>query len=130
MFAVKITGNGKALREDESSEHLCAFSSCGVFEWSFVFQSHPTTATVVALLVSSAVSRPESSLAARVLRPPSPQWGAFSACVLCWVLWAAWASYRLTNSEPLYSVSFPSGVPLAGYVISRRWLRRLFSDER
>lgn len=112
MFAVKITGNGEALREDDSSEHLCAFSSCGVFEWSFVFQSHPTTATVVALLVSSAVSRPESSLAARVLRPPSLKRFVFSTCVLCWVLWAAWAAYRWTGSESLYS-----NVPLAGCVI-------------
>lgn len=112
MFAVNITGNGGALREDGSSEHLCVFSSCGVFEWSFVFQSHPTTATVVALLVSSAVSRPKSSLAARVLRPPSQPWGVFSACMLGWVLWAAWASYRWTDSESVYSV-----VPLAGCVV-------------
>lgn len=112
VFAVKITGNGEALKEDGSSEHLCAFTSCGVFEWSFVFQSHPTTATVVALLVASAVSRPKSSLAACALRPSSLKWACFSFCMLGWVLLAAWAAFRRTDSESLYS-----DVRLAGCVI-------------
>lgn len=121
VFAIKITGNGDALNEDDALDNLCAFSSCGVFLWDFVLHIHPTAATVVALLVSSALSRPESSLASRVLRPPSLKWGAFSSCMGLWTAWGAWASVRRTDSESVYSIP-----PLAGCVICLTFAFALF----
>lgn len=112
IFAAKITGNGDAPTEDDALDSLCAFSSCGVFQWDFVLSSHPTTATVIALVVSSVASRPGSSLAARLFQPPSSKWGVFSLVMVVWGLWAAVASFRRTESESMYSI-----LPLVGCVI-------------
>ena len=74
VFSVKVTGNDTAVGGDGFAiqcELLRESDDCGIYSWWFVLFTLPVSFTLVALLLSSATSNPDSFLLVRVFRPLS-----------------------------------------------------------
>lgn len=74
VFSVKVTGNDMAVGGDgfaSQCDLLRESGDCGIYSWWFVLHTLPVSFTLVALLLSSAISNPDSFLLVRVFRPLS-----------------------------------------------------------
>lgn len=93
VLVVKVTGNDGAV-DNHEEERRCAREQsgmgCGVYDFFFILNHHPTAVTVCALLLTSAFSRPKPffrrCLPSRFTlflflwvgtAPPSPLWSGF-----------------------------------------------------
>lgn len=108
VLVVKLTGSDEEVAGNEGdrcgSSGLWATQGCSIYSWVFILNLHPLAVTLLSLLVTRAVSRPELSLVVRVLRPPSRRWLFFSVSMLCGVLYQSWARWT-PFTQPYYSVA-------------------------
>lgn len=87
LLSIKITGSAESVDKDDSYSSVCGWAGCSIYTWWFILWLHPIAVTACALVATSAVSAPMSSLAGRWLQPVCrPGWVAVKCLLLC-----AWA---------------------------------------
>lgn len=64
VLAIKVTGNATSVERNDGYHHdyFCHDQvGCGVYQWRFIFYTHPVAVTVCAVLATSLLSNPRGS---------------------------------------------------------------------